>query len=71
MVETNPLKLAKKKNTNSHKERKQSGLNKKDNQMKATRAKLSEESKMNNFVEHRWISLTQKRGDQTCIPSKY
>lgn len=22
-------------------------------------------------VEHRWISLTQKRGDQTCIPSKY
>ena len=43
--------------------------------MKATRAHKREENKMINDVElsvvHRWISLTQKRGDQTCIPSKY
>lgn len=37
------------------------------NQIKATRAKQREENKMVNdvelSVEHRWISLTKKRGD--------
>lgn len=45
------------------------------NQMKAQRAQDREDNKLVNEQElsqkHRWINLTEKRGDQTCIPFKF
>ena len=44
-------------------------------QKKAQIAQEREENKMidqhEESVAHRWISLTEKRGDQTCIPFKF